>query len=179
MNINKLQKYNFVSIHTFCCSEMIKFNKKIPLLFPNHKIDIINDPIRRVNFNGKVRMGEIEYRIYGIINNINENIKSHEKFCVNLIPLCNIMWIQQFKSVSPYLIKEAINLFKKIDLCIIPIKEELVNRNGAPSWFAKRDSKIKQIENSWQYQLSCLLYDNDIRYITWNKLFQIAQDNKL
>ena len=179
MDYDQLQAYKFISIHSFCCSESIKFYKKIPLLFPNHEVKIIRDPIRRINFKGNVRMGEVEARLHGTLCNINEWIEKYEKLCVNLIPLLNVMWIKQFKKVSPYLVQEAVDLFEKFNLCVLPIKEELPNRDGDSSWFDRCDSKVINIEREWSASLAKSLYDNSIDYITWNKLFQIAQDNKL
>lgn len=179
MDYEQLQTYKFISIHSFCCSESIKFYKKIPLLFPNHEVKIIRDPIRRINFKGNVRMGEVEARLHGILCNINEWIEKYEKLCVNLVPLFNVAWITHFKKVSPYLIQESTDLFKKLNLCVIPIREEVPNRNGDTSWFGRCDSEIIKIEQKWSNDLATLLCDNSIDYITWNKLFQIAQDNKL
>lgn len=175
MTFDQLQTYNFISIHPFCCTEGRKIAKILPKLLPSHEVQRIDDPIRRINFKQKVRMGELESCIHGVIYNIDNKIKSNPKFCINLVPLFDLYWIQLYKKVSPYLVEEATELFKKIDLLILPVREELIGRNGDPSWFVK-SKKAKDVENNNASNLSNLLYNNNIDYISTNKLLRIAQE---
>ena len=178
MDLKQLQSYKFVSVHAFCCIESGKLAKTLPILFPDHKIIRIDDPIRKINFKQKVKMGELEQKLHNIIYNIEQEIKLNRKHCVNFIPLFNILWMQLYKKVSLYLIQDAIELFKKIDLAVIPLREEVVGRNGDKSWFVK-SKETRDIEKNRQTKIVNLAYDNNIKYISLNKLLQIAQKNNL
>lgn len=179
MILKDLQSYNFVSIHAYCCTESIKMTKCFPSLFPGHHVKIIGDPIRRINFAQKIKMGEIEGRIHKVIETIKQGIVEHKKYCVNCVPLLDIMWIQLYKKVSPYLVKEAIELFKRIDMVVIPCREEVLNRRGDQSWFTKSGSKAKELEDKISTDLADLAYENNIDYISLNKLLEIAQAQNL
>ena len=176
MQLQQLRSYKFVSIQSWCCTESPKISKQLSKVFPQHYIKKISNPIRRIDFKQKVRMGEIETKIHGIIHDIERDINQYDKYCVDFVPLLNINWIQQYKKASPYLIKEAIELFKKMDLFIVPGREEIINRNGDKSWFAKPKSKAKELENNIANSLIDLVYENNIDYISVNKLLQIAQE---
>lgn len=91
--IEELQQYKFISIQAWCCTESAKMSRILPLLFPNHYIEHVNNPIRKIDFNQKVKMGELESQIYKIISDIEENIIKYDKYCIDIIPLLNINWM--------------------------------------------------------------------------------------
>ena len=178
MDFEQLQSYKFVSVHPFCCTETRKLLKMLPKLFENHYTEIIHDPIRRINFSQKVQIGSIEERIYESVQDIERNIAEHDKYCINYIPLFNIFWMQQYKKVSPYLLKAATELFTKIDLLVLLIREDMLGRNGEPSWFTQLDN-VKSLEAKISPGMFSLIYDNNIKYISMNRLLTIAQERKL
>lgn len=178
MNIEQLQKYNFVSYQSLCCTEEPQIRRIVPRLFPDHHFFLVENPLRRINFKQKVRMGRLESQIHGLIYNIEKGIEEHDKYLTNFVPFLNLQWIQLYRPVSSYLIEEAIELSKKIDLCILPNREEIVNRKGDLSWFAKPKSKMKEFEGKFSGRISEIMYYNSIRYVTINKLLRIEQERK-
>lgn len=179
MILKDLQSYDFISIHAYCCTESIRMTKCFPSLFPGHRVKIISDPIRKINFAQKVKMGEIEGKIHKVIETIKQGIVEHKKYCVNCVPLLVIMWMQQYRTASPYLVKEAVELFKRMNMVVLPCREEVLTRRGDRSWFAKSGSKAKELENQISTDLADLLYKNNIDYVSLNKLLEIAQAQKL
>lgn len=176
VDLKQLQSYKFVSVQVWCCMEAMKIMRLLPLLFIDHYVERISAPTRKINLNLKMRMGELEENVCGIVSNIDNKRKQYDLYCVNFVPLLSIAWIQQHKTVSPYLIKAATGLFKKIDLLVIPGREDILGRNGDKSWFV-RSEKVKKTEGKidmWE-----LLYDNNIDYISLNKLLEIARENNL
>lgn len=76
------------------------------------------------------------------------------------------------------MIKAAIKLFNKSDLIVMPVREKIIGRKGQSSWFA-RSSLTKEIEQNVSTNISNLIYDNNMEYISINKLLQIAQKQKI
>lgn len=67
MNLKQIQEYNFVSLNMWCCSEVRKVVKLLSVIFPNHYIERVEAPTRKISFNRPVKMGEIEERIHNLI----------------------------------------------------------------------------------------------------------------
>ena len=175
MDFKELQSYNFVSMQMLCCTEIASVMKTIPDLFPQHHVCRVDNPLRRVDFRHSVRMGELEAKIHGLIYKTQKDIKKHGRLFSNFIPWFNIRWMQQYKIVSPYLIDEATELFKQTDLLIFHLREDIYGRKGDLSWYARPNAKTKDFEETISYDLAKLISDNNIKYITVNKLLKIAQ----
>lgn len=88
--------------------------------------------------------------------------------------MISILWVKQFKKVSPYLITEAIDLFKTIDLLIYQGRDEISGRKGENSWFI-RSEKAKKAENNASLNLADLVSFNNIHVISVNKFLKISQ----
>lgn len=178
MDYQELQKYNVVSVQSYCCTEAPRISAVLPKLLPGHTVQLIKNPITRIDFKGNVRMGLVEAKLHGVICEIERGIKSNAKYCTNIIPLLNIAWIQQFKPVSPYLIREATDLFKRTNLVVVPLREDVIGRNGEPEWFTK-SKDARTAEQSKESILAELVYTNSIDCRSLNKLLQIAQTRGL
>lgn len=178
MDYNKLQTYKVIVIHMYCGFEVVKVSRILPDLLPNHHIMRVKDPIRKIDFNRKVRMGEIEESLYQVIVETNEGIKEYEKYCTNIVPWFCVQWMQSFKQVSPYLVKAAQELYQKTDLIVLPVREEWQGRKGEKSWFCE-NKRLKGLEEQLSGVLADLSYNNNVEGISINKLLQIAKTKGL